>query len=157
MDSNVSNRFVNPGDRIEQFTKIAEVQSDKAAVEITSRYDGVVKKLHYKVGDMAKVGSALVDIETDDGAPSDAPAAPTASASSPSSTPAEATSTPTNFSSDSSSEILATPAVRRMAKEKNIDLRKVAGTGKHGRILKEDLINFEASPTPAVSPITGKF
>ena len=59
-------RFVKPGQRVEQFTKICEVQSDKAAVEITSRYDGVVKELKYQIGQIAKVGSPLVDIDVDE-------------------------------------------------------------------------------------------
>lgn len=41
---------------MKEFDKICEVQSDKATVEITSRYDGKIMSLHYKVGDMAKVG-----------------------------------------------------------------------------------------------------
>jgi 2-oxoisovalerate dehydrogenase E2 component (dihydrolipoyl transacylase) len=41
---------------VHEFDKICEVQSDKATVEITSRYHGKIKTLHYKVGDMAKVG-----------------------------------------------------------------------------------------------------
>lgn len=48
--------FVEPGARIEEFDPICEVQSDKASVEITSRYNGVVKTLHYDVGEMALVG-----------------------------------------------------------------------------------------------------
>jgi pyruvate/2-oxoglutarate dehydrogenase complex dihydrolipoamide acyltransferase (E2) component len=48
--------FVEPGARIEEFDPICEVQSDKASVEITSRYNGVVKTLHYDVGQMALVG-----------------------------------------------------------------------------------------------------
>lgn len=48
--------FVQPGSKIEEFDPICEVQSDKASVEITSRYDGVVKAIHYAVGDMALVG-----------------------------------------------------------------------------------------------------
>ncbi len=43
---------VKEGDTIHQFEKVCEVQSDKATVEITSRYDGVIKKLHYKKGDI---------------------------------------------------------------------------------------------------------
>uniref|UniRef100_A0AAV1V5B3 Dihydrolipoamide acetyltransferase component of pyruvate dehydrogenase complex n=1 Tax=Peronospora matthiolae TaxID=2874970 RepID=A0AAV1V5B3_9STRA len=58
--------FVKRGDEVKQFQNVCEVQSDKATVEITSRYDGVVAKVHYEVGDMAKVGSTLVDIDVDD-------------------------------------------------------------------------------------------
>jgi 2-oxoisovalerate dehydrogenase E2 component (dihydrolipoyl transacylase) len=57
---------VKVGDAISQFDKIVEVQSDKATVDITSRFDGVVRKLHYAVGDMAKTGTALVDLERPD-------------------------------------------------------------------------------------------
>ena len=55
--------FIQPGDLIQQFDKVCEVQSDKANVEITSRYDGRVKELKYKVGELAKVGSPLMTIE----------------------------------------------------------------------------------------------
>ncbi|CAM9486518.1 unnamed protein product [Ectocarpus sp. 4 AP-2014] len=55
--------FVAPGDRVSQFDKLCEVQSDKANVEITSRYDGVVRKVYWNVGDMVQTGDVLVDIE----------------------------------------------------------------------------------------------
>lgn len=48
-----------------QFDSICEVQSDKASVTITSRYDGIIRKLHYNVDDIAYVGKPLVDIEID--------------------------------------------------------------------------------------------
>lgn len=57
------NRFVKEGDIVAQFDSICEVQSDKASVTITSRYDGVIRKLYHEVDDTALVGKPLVDIE----------------------------------------------------------------------------------------------
>lgn len=56
---------MSEGDKVAQFDSICEVQSDKASVTITSRYDGIIKKLHYGVDETALVGEALVDIETE--------------------------------------------------------------------------------------------
>lgn len=55
--------FVQPGDMVEAFQELVEVQSDKATVPITSRYDGKIIKLYHDVDDVAQVGKPLYDIE----------------------------------------------------------------------------------------------
>lgn len=57
---------VKAGDRLEEFDNICAVQSDKATVDITSRYTGVVKKVHVTAGETARVGQAIIDIEVED-------------------------------------------------------------------------------------------
>ncbi|KAJ1824226.1 hypothetical protein GGH91_001614 [Coemansia sp. RSA 2671] len=138
--------FVKPGDKVSQFDKICEVASDKATVEITSRYDGIVKKLHYNDNDIALVGKPIVDIELDE-QPTEAESAPPADATqgvaSPPAPEAVASRSPKDFTEDRTNDVVyATPAVRRIARENSIDLRFVEGTGKGGRILKEDVHRF---------------
>ncbi|XP_953119.1 2-oxoglutarate dehydrogenase complex subunit, putative [Theileria annulata] len=61
------------GDEVEEMESVCTVQSDKAAVEITSRYTGIVKKLYVNEGDTVKIGSPLMDIDTVDEVPDDTP------------------------------------------------------------------------------------
>eukprot|EP00123_Amoebidium_parasiticum_P012105 comp21122_c0_seq1/m.28547 comp21122_c0_seq1/g.28547 ORF comp21122_c0_seq1/g.28547 comp21122_c0_seq1/m.28547 type:complete len:506 (-) comp21122_c0_seq1:45-1562(-) len=139
--------FVDVGDQVQEFDRIAEVQSDKATVEITSRYTGTIKKRYYGVGDMAKVHFPLVEIDTQaeatgEDAPSEAadtPSAPPAAEAQPAPVAAEQ---PGQDLDSFEGRKLATPAVRRIAKDNGIDIRKVKGTGKEGRVLKEDVVAY---------------
>ncbi|KAJ1735405.1 hypothetical protein LPJ61_000569 [Coemansia biformis] len=140
--------FVKPGDKVAQFDKICEVASDKATVEITSRYDGVIKRLYYQDNDIAPVGKPIVDIEVDsaDTAGGDASAAPEAvpAGEAPATGPTAGIEAVTESRGNQPGArardvVYATPAVRRVAREKGVDLQQVAGSGKGGRILKEDV------------------
>ncbi|XP_073499142.1 lipoamide acyltransferase component of branched-chain alpha-keto acid dehydrogenase complex, mitochondrial [Phyllobates terribilis] len=143
----VKDWYVKEGDTVSQFDSICEVQSDKASVTITSRYDGVVRKLYYNVEDTALVGKPLVDIETDvvkDVASEE-----------------DVVETPPICQEHTHQEIkghktLATPSVRRLALENNIKLSEVVATGRDGRILKEDILNFLAKQTGAILPPSPK-
>uniref|UniRef100_A0A8C8R7N3 Dihydrolipoamide acetyltransferase component of pyruvate dehydrogenase complex n=1 Tax=Pelusios castaneus TaxID=367368 RepID=A0A8C8R7N3_9SAUR len=140
--------YVKEGDSVSQFDSICEVQSDKASVTITSRYDGVIRRLYYNLDEIAYVGKPLVDIETDalKDVTSEEDVVETPAVSHEEQTHQEIKGHKT----------LATPAVRRLAMENNIKLSEVVGTGKDNRILKEDILNYLAKQTGAILPPSPK-
>ncbi|XP_010869655.2 lipoamide acyltransferase component of branched-chain alpha-keto acid dehydrogenase complex, mitochondrial isoform X2 [Esox lucius] len=146
MEVTVKEWYVKEGDKVSQFDSICEVQSDKASVTITSRFDGVIKKLYYEVDDTALVGTPLVDIETESGPE-------VAHEEDVVETPAMSHDEHTH-QEIKGHKTQATPAVRRLAMENNIKLSEVVGTGRDGRILKEDILNFLAKQTGAILPPT---
>lgn len=146
MEVTVKEWYVKEGDKVSQFDSICEVQSDKASVTITSRYDGVIKKLYYDVDATALVGKPLVDIETEF-------SSEVIQEEDVVETPAMAREEHTH-QEIKGHKTQATPAVRRLAMENNIKLSEVVGTGKDGRILKEDILNYLAKQTGAILPPT---
>ncbi|XP_070817769.1 lipoamide acyltransferase component of branched-chain alpha-keto acid dehydrogenase complex, mitochondrial [Chaetodon trifascialis] len=146
MEVTVKEWYVKEGDKVSQFDSICEVQSDKASVTITSRYDGVIKKLYYDVDATALVGKPLVDIETES-------SSEVIQEEDVVETPAMAREEHTH-QEIKGHKTQATPAVRRLAMENNIKLSEVVGTGKDGRILKEDILNYLAKQTGAILPPT---
>ncbi|XP_037932338.1 lipoamide acyltransferase component of branched-chain alpha-keto acid dehydrogenase complex, mitochondrial-like, partial [Teleopsis dalmanni] len=148
--------FVKVGDTVEQFENLCEVQSDKASVTITSRYDGKILKLHHKIDEIALVGKPLLDFEVEEEDDD-------SSSSESSDSESEADKDNKNLSSgtDSSSKVdsenigrqitLATPAVRRIATENKVDLSKVPPTGKNGRVLKGDVLEFLGQVPPGTN------
>ncbi|CEF67553.1 Lipoamide acyltransferase component of branched-chain alpha-keto acid dehydrogenase complex, mitochondrial [Strongyloides ratti] len=144
--------FIKEGDTVSQFDNICDVQSDKASVTITSRYDGVVRKLYYNIDDMAKVGQPLIDIETNDNsdvASSNDEKEIKIDTKETKPLPSFASSNAENIKSG---KVLATPAVRRIAWENNIDLTTVNGSGRNGRIMKEDVLRFLGEIPPLEEP-----
>mmetsp|Transcript_33305 Transcript_33305/g.88114 ORF Transcript_33305/g.88114 Transcript_33305/m.88114 type:complete len:470 (+) Transcript_33305:120-1529(+) len=139
--------FVSEGDSLSQFQPVLEVQSDKATVEITSRYDGVVHKIYHEVGDMVPVGASLLDIQTEGTSSAEAAAEPAAvepAAVEPAAAPAAAPAAVPAASAPKGG-IKTTPAVRKLAKENAVDLSLVVATGPQGRILKHDVLDYIAN------------
>lgn len=141
----VSEWYVKEGDQVSQFDRVCEVKSDKASVTITSRYDGIVKRLYYSADEKALVGKPLVDIELEEGA-SDSISKDQVDVTAPSDEIVE-TKVP-------AAKILTVPAVRRLAVEHKIDLSLVTGTGKDGRIMKEDILRYLADKKSHPTPVT---
>jgi len=158
--------FVKPGDKVQEDDVLCEVQNDKAVVEIPSPVAGTVEEILVEEGTVATVGQVLVTFD----APGyedlkfkgeeDAPAEQEKTESQVQSTmesgqdlKKEETDAPeqegqtgagsaAQVEVDSNRRVVAMPSVRKFAREKGVDIRQVAGSGKNGRVLKEDIESF---------------
>ena len=159
----------NEGDAVEEGEVLAEVETDKATMEMESFYDGVLLKVLVPAGDAAPVGAplAIIGEEGEDvseliaslasggAAPAAAPteepaaadAAPAPAAAAPAAAPAAAAAP--------GGRVLSSPMARKIAADKGIDLSQVAGTGPAGRIVKRDVETFvpSAAPAAAAAPV----
>jgi 2-oxoglutarate dehydrogenase E2 component (dihydrolipoamide succinyltransferase) len=133
-----------PGDKVALDEPVASLETDKVSIEVGSPAAGVMGPHAVQVGDTVQVGAMIATIEAGDGAAT----APVAAAPAPSATAAQqapavpATDTPAALS----------PSVRRAVLEHGVDPSTVKGTGKDGRITKEDVEAAAATPAPASAP-----
>ena len=135
---NVTEIMVKVGDSITEEQSLITVEGDKASMEVPAPFAGVVKEILVKAGDKVSTGSLIMKFEVAGAAPV-AAAAPAQVA-----TPAAVPSAPAATASDADvtsakSFAHATPVIRRLAREFGVNLDKVKGTGRKGRILKEDV------------------
>ena len=145
---------VKVGDLIEEDQIIVDVSTDKAIVEIPSMYNGLVTHLFYAQGEIAKVNSPLFSLEIEN-IEASAAAVPENDAQIQAQDRAEQLSSPTRSSlvaSINTGSVLSTPAVRKMAREHDLDLAAIVGTGKQGRVLKEDVLNYLSMDKAVISP-----
>jgi pyruvate dehydrogenase E2 component (dihydrolipoamide acetyltransferase) len=148
----VVNLFVKEGDQVSKEQPILELENEKAVATIPSSGAGVVTKVYVKAGDKISVGARLVSLS--EGEKSEAPAAATSKASSPKAKPAapkpqeepesreeaeEPQDTESEDEEESDAAIAAAPTIRRIARDLGIDLNRVRGSARGGRITMEDL------------------
>ena len=143
-EAEIDRWLVQEGQEIAEDDPLVEVITDKATAEIPSPFAGVVNRIHHAAGEVVPVGTTLVTIG-EDVSPRDrtvAPPPPTAATVSrrPSSPQ------PSETSSNGGDSVKAMPPVRKLARDLNVDLMQVTGTGPGGRILRTDV---EAHSTPA--------
>src|SRR5215211_842901 len=167
--------LVSPGDTVAAEDPLVTLESDKATMDVPAPFAGTVQELKVAVGDKVSKGTLLLSLEVDGGppahAPSDSPAR-TASPAEPAAAgaidtateaeaeadtePAPAAETAPAEPSGDGGPPYASPSVRRLARERGIDLSAITGTGRKGRITKEDLDRPAeqpaAAPTAAPAP-----
>ncbi|MEZ3416101.1 pyruvate dehydrogenase complex dihydrolipoyllysine-residue acetyltransferase [Pantoea dispersa] len=142
----VTEVLVKVGDKVEAEQSLIVVEGDKASMEVPAPFAGTVKALKVATGDKVSTGSLIMVFEVEGAAPTAAaPAAKQEAAPAAEAKPAAAPA-PAAAKADAKSEfaendayVHATPVIRRLAREFGVNLAKVKGTGRKGRILKEDV------------------
>jgi 2-oxoglutarate dehydrogenase E2 component (dihydrolipoamide succinyltransferase) len=147
-DATIASWHKKAGDAVKRDENLVDLETDKVVLEVPSPVDGVLKEIRHQVGDTVNSQQIIAIIEEGVIAAAPAPTAeaPKAAAAAPAVAPKAAAKGADDLS----------PAGLRVATEENIDPSKVAGTGRDGRVTKEDLVNYgkggSAAPTPAAAP-----
>ncbi|TCI03609.1 pyruvate dehydrogenase complex dihydrolipoyllysine-residue acetyltransferase [Corallincola luteus] len=166
--ADVTDVLIAVGDTVEADQGLLTIEGDKAAMDVPAPFAGVVKEIKIAAGDKVSQGTLIALIETVASATAPAPAAAPASAPAPApapaATPAPAAKAdpvphhPHAAKTQGKGAAHATPSVRRIAREFGVDLSKVKGSGRKGRILKEDIqafVKFELSRPKTSGAVTG--
>ena len=160
----VTEILVKVGDKVAAEQSLIVVEGDKASMEVPAPFAGIVKELKVATGDKVSTGKLIMVFEVEGAAPAAAPAAkqeaaPAAEAAKPAAAPAAAKADAKGEFAENDAYVHATPVIRRLAREFGVNLAKVKGTGRKGRILKEDVQTYvkdavkraEAAPAAAAS------
>ncbi|WP_413504762.1 pyruvate dehydrogenase complex dihydrolipoyllysine-residue acetyltransferase [Serratia grimesii] len=156
----VTEVMVKVGDKVAAEQSLITVEGDKASMEVPAPFAGTVKEIKISAGDKVKTGSLIMVFEVEGAAPAAAPAQKAEAAPAPaaSSAPApQAAPAAKGEFTENDAYVHATPVIRRLAREFGVNLAKVKGTGRKGRILREDVQTYvkdavkraEAAPTAA--------
>ncbi|NOZ74977.1 MAG: branched-chain alpha-keto acid dehydrogenase subunit E2, partial [FCB group bacterium] len=141
-DVDISEVQVSAGDTIAVDDILIILESEKATMEIPSEYAGTVKAVHVTAGDTLKPGSPIIDLDVEGLSEAEAEPEPSVDTT-PTELPARsAPPTPTHTVLPPSTSAHASPGVRRLARELDIDLSLVPRTGPKGRLTKDDLLNY---------------
>ncbi|GKV91311.1 pyruvate dehydrogenase complex dihydrolipoyllysine-residue acetyltransferase [Pectobacterium carotovorum] len=143
----VTEVMVKVGDKIAAEQSLITVEGDKASMEVPAPFAGTVKEIKISTGDKVKTGSLIMVFEVEGAAPAAAPAAKqeAAAAPAPAAKPAAAPAAKAEGKSDfaeNDAYVHATPVIRRLAREFGVNLAKVKGSGRKGRILREDVQTY---------------
>jgi pyruvate dehydrogenase E2 component (dihydrolipoamide acetyltransferase) len=138
--------LVEPGDTVSEDQPVAEVETDKAMVEVPSPYNGTVKELHVEEGEIVPVGNVIITYEIDDEGEGEGEAEV---ADEPEIEPEEAEAGETTDTAETEvgtaggkgGRVFAAPSARRLARELGVDIGSVDGSGPGGRVTEADVRN----------------
>ncbi len=136
-----------PGDSVRTGDTLLELETDKVVLEVPAPTNGVLKELKHEAGDSVKAGELLALLDESAPATGDPVTAPT-TATQPAATPRTEVATG-EAAPDTDAPPPPSPAVRRLIEELNLDPARIEGTGKHGRILKSDVMRYLDEHEPA--------
>jgi 2-oxoglutarate dehydrogenase E2 component (dihydrolipoamide succinyltransferase) len=139
-----------PGDPVQADEPIVSLETDKVAVEVPAPVAGTMGAYAAQVGDTVQVGALIATIE---GAGAAAPApAPAAEAPAPAPAAQPVAAAPVEAKSEEVGDLTLSPAVRRVVLEKGVDPSAIKGTGKDGRLTKEDVLKAAEAKVPTPAP-----
>ena len=170
-DVDVIEVMVNSGDEIAVDDSLITLESDKASMDVPSPYAGKVVEMKLKVGDKVSEGDVILTLQTtaagDDTTQAAQPQAADLTTTAPATSPATASATAVSKESTektsptavAGADIYAGPGVRRLAREQGVDLHLVTGSGRKGRIVREDVEKFLSQPSmpSAATSAVGSF
>ncbi|WP_445773748.1 pyruvate dehydrogenase complex dihydrolipoyllysine-residue acetyltransferase [Shewanella sp.] len=141
----VTEVMVKVGDTVAEEQSLISVEGDKAAMEVPAPFAGTVKSIVVSQGDKVSTGSLIMTFEVAGSAPAAAPApvasAPVAATPAPAA-PAQTAAAAKEDFVENSAYAHASPVIRRMARELGVNLANVKGSGRKGRVVKEDVQNY---------------
>ncbi|WP_411751828.1 pyruvate dehydrogenase complex dihydrolipoyllysine-residue acetyltransferase [Serratia sp. (in: enterobacteria)] len=139
----VTEVMVKVGDKVAAEQSLITVEGDKASMEVPAPFAGTVKEIKISTGDKVKTGSLIMVFEVEGAAPAAAPAQKAEAAPAPAKQEAKAAAPAAAAGKGEFTEndayVHATPVIRRLAREFGVNLAKVKGSGRKGRILREDV------------------
>lgn len=132
-DGTLTTWHKKPGDTVTHGEVIVDIETDKVIFEVPSLEDGVIEKLLVGEGDIVLSGQVIAHIAKQAGVKKQ--------------TQSDVTSEPVEEDVDSNGNVIITPSAQKMINENNLDTKQISGSGKDGRVLKEDVISYLENKT----------
>ena len=160
-EGEIAKWFVKEGDQVSEDDVLAEVQNDKAVVEIPSPVDGTVKKIFVDEGEVTTVGTVIItfdaegyeDDSEEESSKEEEPKQEEQTEEKKEEPKEEQTADrkqteASEKSVDENKRVIAMPSVRKYARDNDVNIQQVSGSGKNGRILKDDIDQFLSGDQP---------